>query len=191
MRGAVDFGVAAESRPLALPAAYILPLSESVGPNALEFAGYDLLGFKDGVLWWQLLRPGHRPAVPVPPGGRARADAAPVATANYIEARNVSLTAYDAETVDRNIEMPVMGSNGKPVLPAWAKLSFEVAYVSNAALSASTRTGWIVEEAVRATSTTAIAINGIAPPPFSALDLGPATKSAKSTCPARSAKSVS
>jgi hypothetical protein len=109
VRGAPDFVTAAETRPPALPAAYVLPLSESAGPNALggavaqqvsaetgialalanvadpkgraaladlaalraavrdallgwvpeagcsplEFAGGGLLGFKDGVLWWQ------------------------------------------------------------------------------------------------------------------------------------------
>ena len=62
------------------------------------------------------------------------ANALPTAAANYVEARNVSLTAYDAETIDRNIETPVLGSNGKLVMPAWAKLSFEVAYVPGGAL---------------------------------------------------------
>ncbi len=108
--GAADFAAAAESTPLATPAAYVLPLQEAASSNALscavaqtvtasfgialaltnvadakgvaaladlktvraavgpallgwtpdgdvysplEFAGGALLGFKNGVLWWQ------------------------------------------------------------------------------------------------------------------------------------------
>lgn len=53
-------------------------------------------------------------------------DAAPTGAANWIEARNVSLTPLDAETVDRNIEMPWMGSSGKVQIAQYAKVSFEV-----------------------------------------------------------------
>lgn len=52
-------------------------------------------------------------------------DATPTGAANWIEARNVSLTPYDAETAERNIILPYMGNSGKVVVAQWCKLSFE------------------------------------------------------------------
>lgn len=46
--------------------------------------------------------------------------------AEWIEARNLSITPLDAETVDRNLAQPWMGSSGKIVAASWAKVSFEV-----------------------------------------------------------------
>ena len=56
-------------------------------------------------------------------------DATPTGLANWIEARNVSLTPFDVETADRNIEMPYMGNGGKLIVGKYAKLSFECALV--------------------------------------------------------------
>ena len=52
-------------------------------------------------------------------------DAIPTGAANWIEARNVSFNPYNAETKDRNIEMPWMGSSGKTVVAQWGQLSFD------------------------------------------------------------------
>lgn len=54
-------------------------------------------------------------------------DALPTGVANYIEARNVALTSFDAETIDRNIDLPHLGHGGVIVNTIWSKLSFEVA----------------------------------------------------------------
>ena len=53
-------------------------------------------------------------------------DPTPTGADNWIEARNVSLTPFDVETADRNIEMPFMGSSGKVIVGQWGKLSFDV-----------------------------------------------------------------
>lgn len=54
-------------------------------------------------------------------------DAVPTGTANWIEARNVTLTPYDVETDDRGLEMPYMGNSGKIIAGQWVKLAFETA----------------------------------------------------------------
>lgn len=54
-------------------------------------------------------------------------DPTPTGAANYIEARNVSLTSFEADAIDRNIMMPHFGNGGKIVSTIWSKLSFEVA----------------------------------------------------------------
>lgn len=54
-------------------------------------------------------------------------DPGPTGLANWIEARNVSLTPMDVETAERNIEMPYMGSSGKIMVGTWAKLAYDVA----------------------------------------------------------------
>lgn len=56
-------------------------------------------------------------------------DAAPTGLLNWIEARNVSLTPFDAATADRNIELPTFGNGGKLIVAQYAKLSFEAALV--------------------------------------------------------------
>lgn len=52
-------------------------------------------------------------------------DAGPTG-AEWIEARNLTLTPLDAETADRNVVMPWMGVSGKIVAATWARVSFEV-----------------------------------------------------------------
>lgn len=54
-------------------------------------------------------------------------DATPTGAANWIEARNVQLTPMDTDKVDRNIDLPYMGSAGSILVSFWAKLSFDVA----------------------------------------------------------------
>lgn len=51
----------------------------------------------------------------------------PTGAANWIEARNVSLTPMDTDKVARNIDLPYMGSSGNIVVGEWAKLAFDVA----------------------------------------------------------------
>jgi hypothetical protein len=60
-------------------------------------------------------------------------DAVPTGAANYIEARNVSLTSIDIESAERNIILPTMGSSGKINASLWAKLSFEFALAGSGA----------------------------------------------------------
>lgn len=55
-------------------------------------------------------------------------DATPTGAANWIEARNLSLTPMDSDKVARNIEMPYKGNAGSILVSHWAKLSFDVAY---------------------------------------------------------------
>lgn len=52
-------------------------------------------------------------------------DVVPTGAANWIEARNVSLMPFDAETQERAIDLPYMGHAGRTVVARWAKLSFE------------------------------------------------------------------
>lgn len=54
-------------------------------------------------------------------------DATPTGAANWIEARNVQLVPMETEKVERNIDLPYMGSSGSIVTGQWAKLSFDVA----------------------------------------------------------------
>lgn len=56
-------------------------------------------------------------------------DAIPTGALDWIEARNVSFQPLDAETADRNIEMPYFGNGGKLITGKYATLSFECALV--------------------------------------------------------------
>ena len=71
-------------------------------------------------------------------------DAVPTGAANYIEARNVSLTSFDVESVDRNIIMPYMGSGGKINTSIWSKLSFDVALAAAGSLGVAPKWGPIM-----------------------------------------------
>lgn len=71
-------------------------------------------------------------------------DAAPTGLLNWVEARNVSLTSFDAETAERNIEMPYMGNGGKVITSIWSKLSFEVALAGSAAPGTAPKLGPIL-----------------------------------------------
>lgn len=71
-------------------------------------------------------------------------DAVPTGLLNWVEARNLSLTSFDAETVDRNIEMPYMGNSGKIIASAWSKLGFEVAIAGSGALGVAPKWGFLL-----------------------------------------------
>lgn len=68
-------------------------------------------------------------------------DAVPTGAANYIEARNVTLTSFEAESVERNIIMPYMGNGGKINTSIWSKLSFDVALVGSGAAGTAPKWG--------------------------------------------------
>lgn len=68
-------------------------------------------------------------------------DAAPTGIANWMEARNVSLTSFDAETVDRNIDQPFLGVGGKLITSVWSKLSFDIALVGGGAAGVAPKWG--------------------------------------------------
>lgn len=58
-------------------------------------------------------------------------DSAPTGAANWIEARNVTLTPMDVEKVDRNIDLPYMGNSGSVIVATWVKLTFDVAMAAS------------------------------------------------------------
>lgn len=58
-------------------------------------------------------------------------DAAPTGAANWFEARDVSLTSFEAETQERNIDMPWMGNKGQVITSLWSKLSFKIAFAGS------------------------------------------------------------
>jgi len=60
-------------------------------------------------------------------------DPTPAGATDWFEARNVSLTSFDAEIVDRNIDQPYLGVGGKIITSKWSKLSFEIALAGSAA----------------------------------------------------------
>ena len=53
-------------------------------------------------------------------------DSAPAGATNWIEARDINFQPYDAQTVERNLVMPYMGSGGQVVTSKWAKVTFDV-----------------------------------------------------------------
>lgn len=69
-------------------------------------------------------------------------DAAPTGLLNWLEAREVSFTSGDAETVDRNIEMPFLGNGGKVIAAMWSKLGFKVAVAPSGALGVAPKWGY-------------------------------------------------
>lgn len=71
-------------------------------------------------------------------------DSTPTGAANYIEARNVTLTSFEADAVDRNIVMPHFGNGGKLVSTIWSKLSFEVALAPSGAAGTAPKWGPIM-----------------------------------------------
>lgn len=66
-------------------------------------------------------------AVLLKPEVTLNTDPVPTGAANWFEARNVALTAFDPEKVDRNIEQAYMGRGGSVIAAAWSKLSFDIA----------------------------------------------------------------
>lgn len=69
-------------------------------------------------------------------------DAAPTGLLNWLEAREVSFTSGDAETQDRNIEMPYMGNGGKVITSMWSKLGFKVAVAPSGSLGVAPKWGY-------------------------------------------------
>lgn len=61
-------------------------------------------------------------------------DSTPTGAANWIEARNVSLSPMDVDKVDRNIVMDTLGTGGSIIVSQWAKLSFDVALAPSGTL---------------------------------------------------------
>jgi len=80
-------------------------------------------------------------AILVKPEASYGEDATPTGEANWIEARNVTLTPMDVERADRNIELPYMGSSGSVVVSKWAKLSFDVAYAGSGTVGTAPKWG--------------------------------------------------
>ncbi|WP_050408729.1 phage tail tube protein [Massilia sp. NR 4-1] len=68
-------------------------------------------------------------------------DAVPAGAINWIEARNVSLTPMDADKVERNIDLPYMGSSGNIIVSAWSKLSFDVALAPSGTVATAPKWG--------------------------------------------------
>lgn len=58
-------------------------------------------------------------------------DSVPTGAANWFEARNVSLTSYEPETVERDVMQPWFGHTGKVIVGAWSKLSFDIAMAAS------------------------------------------------------------
>lgn len=60
-------------------------------------------------------------------------DAVPTGLLNWIEARNVQFTPLDAQTEERNIDLPYMGHGGKILTGKYVKLAFDVALAGSGA----------------------------------------------------------
>lgn len=60
---------------------------------------------------------------------------------DWFEARNVSMTPYEADTVDRNIEQPYMGNGGKLIVSTRQKLAFDVALAGSGTLGVAPKIG--------------------------------------------------
>jgi hypothetical protein len=58
-------------------------------------------------------------------------DAVPTGTADWVEARNLEITPYEAETVERNIEMPYYGHGGTLPTGKYVSVQFQVAMVGS------------------------------------------------------------
>ncbi|MDD5176753.1 MAG: hypothetical protein PHQ05_10065 [Sterolibacterium sp.] len=69
----------------------------------------------------------RKKAVALKAEGTYGTDPVPTGAANWFEARNVSLTTFDAEVVDRNIDQNWLGVGGKIITSKWSKLSFDIA----------------------------------------------------------------
>lgn len=53
-------------------------------------------------------------------------DATPTGLLNWFEMRSVTFTPMDAETAERNLEMPYMGNSGKILVATWGKISGDI-----------------------------------------------------------------
>jgi len=64
-----------------------------------------------------------------------------LAGTDWFEARNVSLTPFDVESLDRNIAQPWMGNSGKLIVAMRQKLSFDVALAGSGSLGVAPKIG--------------------------------------------------
>ena len=65
----------------------------------------------------------------------------PTGAANWMEARNVALTPFDPETVDRNIDQSYFGHAGKIIANTWSKISFDLALAGSGAVATAPKWG--------------------------------------------------
>lgn len=54
-------------------------------------------------------------------------DPSPLTGADWFEARNMTITPFEADTADRNLDLPYMGNGGKLIVSTRNKVSFDVA----------------------------------------------------------------
>lgn len=64
--------------------------------------------------------------------------------ADWFEARNTSMTPYDADTVDRGIVQPWMGNGGKLITSTRQKLAFDIALAGSGQLGLAPKVGKIL-----------------------------------------------
>jgi hypothetical protein len=57
----------------------------------------------------------------------------PTGAADWIEARNFTITPMDTDKVARNIDLPYMGNSGDIIVSEWAKITFDVAIAPSGA----------------------------------------------------------
>lgn len=87
-------------------------------------------------------------------------DSTPTGAANWIEARNVSLTPLDADKIERNIDLPYLGNAGSILVSYWAKLSFDVAAAPSGV--AGTAPKWGVLHRACGMAETVVAVTSVA-----------------------------
>lgn len=61
-------------------------------------------------------------------------DSTPTGAANWVEARNLTLTPMDTDKAATNIMLPYMGNSGDIVVGQWAKLSFDIVLAPSGAV---------------------------------------------------------
>lgn len=73
----------------------------------------------------------ERKAILVKTENQVGVDAYPNATANWVEARNVTFQPFDMETVERNVGQPYFGNGAKLANGKYSRLTFECALVGS------------------------------------------------------------
>lgn len=82
-------------------------------------------------------------------------DPVPTGAADWIEARNVTLMPYEAETQDRGIVTPWLGNGGKLIVANRQKLSFDVALAASGVAGTAPKIGKLLRAAGFAETITA------------------------------------
>ncbi len=101
-------------------------------------------------------------AVLIKPETTYGVDTVPTGAANWIEGRNVQLTPMDVDKVDRNIELPFMGSSGSVLVGFWSKLSMDIALAPSGTAGVAPKWGPLLLAcgfAETVTATTSVAYN--------------------------------